>query len=168
MIAPAIFALALSAVHVAAVSQPAPGDYRLRSSYPPTGSMIRDTISWSNSIPLDRPYERFTPEQKAALKSAYVNLESEDEPPFPDQGLAPILSAVSRIIGAKWYEGEVLMHVAIDAAGSAREFKLIKYPNLEIAKAVATVVAVTKFKPAKCAGQPCAMDYPLHLRLVLR
>jgi hypothetical protein len=67
-----------------------------------------------------------------------------------------------------WFEGEMVMHVAVDSTGNATEFKLIKYPNMEAARAVATVIAVTKFKPALCGKQACAMEFPLELKLQLR
>ena len=159
-----VFAFAL---HLSAAAQAPDGGYTLKAPEPRTGSMIRDTIAWSAHVPLDKTYEQMTPEQQAAVRSAYQDLPADQEPPYPAEGMAPIVRAVAKLVSRQRFEGEVLMHVRVDASGKAQEFKLIKYPSMEAARAVATVVLLTPFKPARCGAQPCAMEFPLHLKLRL-
>jgi len=132
--------------------------YRLKVG----GDIIRDTIATANDYPLDRPYSRFTAKEKAALRSEYENMPESDEPPFPSDGLAPIVEAVSTLITSLRLEGEVIIHVTVSPEGKATSVRLLKYPDLETAKAIAYVLVKTRYKPAACDGSPCKMDWAFH------
>jgi hypothetical protein len=154
----ALFGLALA-------SHAAEPDYRLKRDEPEMGSHIRKTYAWSRLIPLDLPYHRFTLEQKLALKSMYEPMPEDDEPPFPQDGLRPIIQSLSRLIGGLGIEGQVRVHVTVSADGHATEFRFYKMPDERTGRAVAHVFTQTTFKPARCAGQPCQMDFPFTTEL---
>jgi hypothetical protein len=55
------------------------------------------------------------------------------------------------------------MWVSVDATGKASEVKVVESPSAEMSKSIAGVMMYATFKPAKCGGVACAMDFPLEL-----
>ncbi len=141
--------------------------YRLKGDQAPTGSHIRETFAWSSFVPLDRPYHRFTPEQKQAFKAAYEPMPEDDEPPFPEGGLRPVVEELARLTGRLQLEGFVQLHVTVSPEGKATHFRFLRMPDQRTGQLVAYVFTQIKFKPARCAGQPCTMDFPFATKLQL-
>jgi hypothetical protein len=160
--------LAAAFLHALVLAQ-APGDdvarYRLKTTHPSIGSLFHDTLATANRYPIDRPYSKFTAQEKAALNAEYENMPASDEPPFPEAGLEPIIRRISKLTGALHLEGAVTIYVTVDAKGNATQVSLVKYPDVETAKAIAYVLVKTKYKPAVCSGQPCRMDWAFRTRL---
>jgi hypothetical protein len=140
--------------------------YRLKDDAPPTGSHIAETRAYANRYPLDRPYSRFTPEEKARLRAEYESMPEEDEPPFPEQGFRPIIEQIARMIPLLRVEGYIHINVTVDKDGKATKFDLMKYPSNESARSVAYLLSQAKYKPAVCSGQPCEMQLPFRANLV--
>jgi len=138
--------------------------YTIKEPDPRTGSNTRLDILRS-PIPLDRKYDEFTPEQKEVLRSKYDQLGANDEPPFPEDGMAQIGKAIAKLEAAGKFRGPLVMTVRIDADGQAQSTAVYKTPDDDFAKSVATVVMKARYKPAQCDGKPCAMDFPLILDL---
>jgi hypothetical protein len=153
---------------VAPASEALKPEYSLKRDQPPTGSLIRERYAWTRLIPLDRPYDRFTTEQKLALKALYEPMPEDDEPPFPEGGLGPVVEELSRVTGRLRLEGTVRLHITVNSEGKATEFRFYKMPDQTTGHAVAYVFAKTKFKPARCGGQPCQMDFPFTTELRLQ
>lgn len=133
----------------------------------PGSLQLRQTIGKSEGLPLTKRWADFSPAEKAAFRENYENMKEGDEPPFPIDGLAPIVRRISEGIQKRGYEGEILIHVTVDAKGEATSVKLVKHPSVEIAKFVAYALVTTKYKPALCAGVPCASEFPFETRLIL-
>jgi hypothetical protein len=163
----ALLFIAAYALSVNAADGTTDPKYMVKSDELRTGTHIRSTIGYSNLIPISKRYHEFSPDERALLRDLYVNIPEDDEPPFPSQGIAPILRDISRLISRAEMTGDVSVNVLVDASGNPSDFAFIKYPNAETAKAVAIIIGQTKFKPARCSNRPCAMEYPFRLRLVL-
>jgi hypothetical protein len=148
----------VTALHAQSANENERTRYRLKER----DGLIRDTIATANEYPLDRPYSRFTAKEKASLRSEYEDMPESDEPPFPVDGLASIIEDVSTLIARLRVEGEVLIHVTVSPEGKATSVALLKYPDLETAKAIAYVLVKTRYKPALCHGSPCKMDWAFH------
>lgn len=134
--------------------------YSIKQAAPTTGTSIpRDVISGS-LIPVNRRYAELTLEQQGILKSRYEAIAENDEPPFPIDGLEPVYSTINKGQAKILARGVLEMHVDIDANGDAKSVKVLQSPNDDLTKFVASVFLLTKFKPAVCAGAPCAMSYP--------
>jgi hypothetical protein len=99
-------------------------------------------------------------EQKAILASRYENLGVQDEPPFPADGLAPIMRLLSQAQQKLLVSGSLYLIVDVGADGNAREVKAIGSPSPEMTNFAASVLALAKYKPGVCAGQPCRMQFP--------
>ena len=47
------------------------------------------------------------------------------------------------------------------------EVKAIGSPSPEMAKAAASIILLSKFKPAVCKGEPCKMEFPFTFKFVV-
>jgi hypothetical protein len=161
--------LALPCGMAAAQDTPPQSGFKMKEDAPETGSNIRRDSVWGGSLPYDKPYGELTPEQQRMFKSRFREMGEGDEPPFPVDGLGPLLAAISRIsrvveVGV----GRLEMDVFVDETGSATKVEVIRSPDGALAKHAAALAMLTKFKPALCKGKPCAMGFPLNMNFVRR
>lgn len=140
------------------------GQYPLRETEPVTGSNIRREIG-ATSIPLNRGYAELTADEVADLRSRFASLAPADEPPFPLNGLRPMIPTVSRLQHMLAVAGELNLVIHVDAAGVAESVSMLHCPNEDLQAPIVQVLMETRYKPGKCAGQPCAMDLPFVLYL---
>ncbi len=141
--------------------------YSASESAPETGTRLRKDIGRTSLYPLDKPWQRFSEEEKARVRELYEDMRPGDEPPFPARGMQPVLEMLTRVMGAAGKRGLVHLDMTVDAEGKTTMFKIYEMPDLDTAKYVAAVFNSTKFKPASCAGRPCRMDFPFKVRIVL-
>ena len=59
--------------------------------------------------------------------------------------------------------GELSLVAPIDSTGQASSVDVLRAGDAVLARRVASVLMLTKYKPAVCGGRPCAMDFPLRL-----
>ena len=111
--------------------------------------------------PLDASYADLTPEQRRAFRAAYVGLADGDEPPYPVGGLRGITSRLHERMLGGGFEGDVDVAVTVDAGGSATEVAVRRSPGNASVALVASAAMEARYKPAVCAGTPCAMAFPL-------
>jgi hypothetical protein len=158
-----VLALLAAALAGAAAAQPAPAEFTIRQSDPPTGSNIRTTMARASSIPINKRYDELTPEQKQALAAEYESIAPGDEPPFPADGLAPLYGAIAQAEQKLMAQGPMLLIATVGADGSVTQVKALASPSAEMTKFASAVLLLTKFKPARCNGAPCRMDYPVRV-----
>ena len=139
--------------------------YRLRQEF--TGSHIPKTAAaWS--LPLDKRYEDFTPEERAKLHSYYPNLKPGDEPPFPVRGLRPVMREIIELQQQAQEHGEAEYGVRVDAKGQAQAIAVYKSPDERFTKAIAYYLVNTDYKPAKCDGKPCEGEFKFRFDFSVR
>jgi hypothetical protein len=157
-------AIALMACPAARADGPLPDAiYDIKQSVPTTGTRIPRRVVTSNVLPLNRRWAELTQEEQGRFKSNYEAMRPLDEPPFPVDGLKPLYDNISQVQHKVLAQGDLVMDVEIDATGQAQSFSVIKSPDPELSRAVATVLALTRFKPAVCSGQPCRMGFPFRM-----
>ena len=127
----------------------------------------RSASSSATLYPLKKRYDSFTTAERAALRALYEGMPESDEPPFPTAGMRPIMEEVAEIAGQYKAVGFVSIFVNVDVGGNATGVRIMKSPNVDAAKAIAYVLVQAKYKPAKCGGQPCAMEFPFRFNLTL-
>lgn len=129
------------------------------------GAPIGNAIS---RVPFDRPYSQLTPEQQFEIRSAYVEMVEADEPPFPLEGLAaiydPIMQGQQRLLATGAFNADV----EIDREGNAVAVAVYKSPSQKVTEFVSSILLLTKFKPAVCRGEPCAMGFPVRVDFKVR
>jgi hypothetical protein len=133
--------------------------YLLKESEPRVGSRIRMEILRS-PIPFDKRYEELTVEQMAVLRSKYNQLGENDEPPFPEGGMWWIGKEISKLPRNPLAHGPLVITVRVDDKGAPQSTAIYKTPDASFARSIATIVMNAKYKPAKCDGKACAMDFP--------
>ena len=117
--------------------------------------------------PIDVPYDDLLPEQKASWKSQYLAMPADDEPPYPVVGLKRTMKAVLKAAQRTDTDGDIDAVVVVRDDGTPDSVSILKAPTHKLGTFVAQALMLEKFKPAKCAGKPCAMEFPFQMRIVL-
>jgi hypothetical protein len=137
--------------------------YALDEPQPLTGSILIQKQITRSTIPLNRTYEQLSPQEKSYVHYWYEYIDEGDEPPYPAKGLLPIYKAIGHARNLAPAQGELFMAVTVDPKGRAKEVQVLKSPGKEISEFVASVLLMTKYKPAVCEGKPCQMAFPLQV-----
>jgi len=135
-------------------------EYGIKEDQPTTGSSIKRYVVTGSVVPINKRYGEFTAEEKATLNQYYESIAQGDEPPFPAEGLRPIYDAVRKAQAKLLVNGDLTMLATVSAEGEVIEIKAIGSPSTEMTQFVASVLFMTKFKPAVCGRKPCTMQYP--------
>ncbi len=161
---------AVSIVAHYALADPVAADVSIRDPSPPVGShVLPDKVKvQAASIPLNLRYGEMTAAQKAALKGQYEPMAEGDEPPFPSEGLRPIVDAVMKANAKLLVEGPVELIVDVDANGDATAVSVLRSSSPKMVDFAAHILMLTKYKPAFCSGQPCRMQYPLNFNFTVK
>jgi hypothetical protein len=134
-----------------------------------TGTLLKKRLRWTSPIPLNKTWEQLTPEQQAEFRAMYASIPDANEPPFPIKGLKPVFSAIQKGQDVMQARGELDFAVTVGPDGKATYVESrqeLGGPNArEMSNYVASVLMMAKYKPALCAGQPCAMEFPFKLKL---
>jgi len=165
-----IFILALAAflpTCASAQSADQEPEYKLKSDNPRTGTHLRHDVAISR-LPYDKTYAQLSDEDKRMLRALYENMGPDDEPPFPVRGYKTIFKALSEIQSKMLVTGMLDIAVIVDANGEGSSVKIYSSPDPEMARVVATLMMIEKYKPALCSGQPCEQEFPLKVNFTLK
>jgi hypothetical protein len=141
----------------------APPQFSIMQSAPSTGTHIPRKIVQGSAIPLNRSYSQLTDEERQLIRSQYEAMWPLDEPPFPLAGLKPIHEAIAEAQRRLLVEGKLSMMAEVDAHGAVTSVGVYQSPDPRLTEAAASVLMLTKFKPAVCHGEPCNMSFPLRV-----
>ena len=119
----------------------------------------RLTTASSQLSYLKKRYAEFTAVEKEQFHSLYENIAEGDEPPYPIEGLEPIIRQISTRLAGKVADGEYQIILRVSADGEVKSVRLLKQPSVEDAKLIAYFLVSTKYKSALCKGTPCTMDF---------
>jgi hypothetical protein len=158
-----IFSLAVvfgNGIAASCMAQSAQPEYAIKEDAPRTGTHIRRNAINTQSIALNKRYQELSAEDRAKLHAWWESMPEGDEPPFPDRGLKPVHAAILKGQAKLLAQGELYLIATVDGNGDVSQVKAIGSPSPEMTKFAASVVGLTKFKPAICAGKPCQMDFP--------
>lgn len=162
------FVMSLSVGNVSATETAEAQQYTIKQSEPSLGSNFRRDIIKAGAIPPNKHYGDLTAEEKEVLKSPYEKMQTNDEPPYPANGLMPILNAV-RDIHEKTelqFKGPLTLYVDVDSEGKPKSVSVVQSPDKQITQVAALALMKQTYKPAVCNGTPCAMQYPFHVELI--
>jgi hypothetical protein len=116
-------------------------------------------------LPYDARYEQLTPAERDVVRSAYESLAAEDEPPYPAAGMGALLRPLLQASHTMYVDGEVDALVEVGPDGVPRSVEVYRSPEPMFTKVVAVVLMGASYKPALCKGVPCAMKFPLRVKL---
>ena len=139
--------------------------YRIRQREASLGSYIPEVVS-NNSPFSGVPWAEMSDGERAVYKRAYAALAEGDEPPYPVNGIGPIVRALGKMQGTSFgYTGAVRMTVLVAADGKAKSASTVGKVDAEAAKLVGHTLMLTNYKPARCDGKPCEMLFTIAFRL---
>lgn len=146
------------------------GDYErfgLKDDYPAVGSHLRRDRA-IGFAPMDAKWQELTPEQQGWVRGAYPALDDGDEPPYPLKGTRAWYGDVAKLYRRFTdYRGDALVYVTVGLDGKPTTASTYGVPHQEFARYLAMVAMIQRFKPALCAGTPCAMIYPIRFRFTV-
>lgn len=140
--------------------------HRLLSERASTGSIVRHSIVRSTIVP-NKSYEQMSAAERHDVRASYPLMDECDEPPFPLKGMEAILRGMSAMTRYDHIRGELFIIVMIDSEGKAVSANVYAAPDTHVGKFAAQLLMLEKYKPAKCAGKPCAMAFSYYMDFVL-
>ena len=141
----------------------APAKYVIRQDLPDTGTRIPRRVFTGSLIPINRRYAELTPDERRLVKSQYEAMAEADEPPFPVDGLEAVYAAVAKVQKTLLVTGKLAMEVDVDSQGQASSVRVLASPDPKLTQAVASVLMLTRYKPAVCGAKPCRMSLPINV-----
>lgn len=142
-----------------------PAEYSMLQSQAMVGSNIRKEVAWSTAVPMNRTYAQMTATERAQVHDLYERIEPGDEPPFPAEGIKPIVTALWKAQMRRQALGLLTVVADVDATGAVTRVEVVDDPDTRLSKFAAQVLLITPFKPAVCKGQPCRMQFPLSINM---
>jgi hypothetical protein len=139
--------------------------HAVRENDPVVGSNIRRIVLRSE-LPTQLTWAELDPEDRRRLLDRYDGLAPGDEPPFPQRGLFTLLRQLDLMQRTVPVEGELSVVATVDALGKVERVSVLRSPHPGATRLLAINLMDTPFKPARCAGAPCRMEFPLRLHLV--
>ncbi len=118
-------------------------------------------------IPFDKPYGELTAAQRAVFLANYESFPATDEPPYPLKGLGEVYAPMYTAHQKLGRPGELFAIAMVDQEGVVESVSVYKSPDDNLSRVATAVLFNTSFKPAKCAGKPCRMEFPLVLKLLV-
>lgn len=138
--------------------------YAVREDVPETGSNIQKaTVYWR--VPVDKRYEELSSDEVRLVRDDYERLGARDEPPYPRDGMTPILAEVARVQRTNRGTGWLHLAVRIDARGAPQGVAVLASPDNAVAHGVSFALMKARYKPALCDGAPCAANYSFKYKL---
>jgi len=156
----------ISCMAICCLAQTVRPDFGRQDAVRRIDSIARQIDVQGSPAASSKRYSELTAEEKASLNQYFENIEPGDEPPYPSEGMKPIYDAIQAGQNKLLVSGELMLKAAVNATGEVTEVKAAGSPSPEMTKFAASVVFLTKFKPAMCQGQPCKMEFPF--RFVFR
>jgi hypothetical protein len=140
--------------------------YDIKEATAATGTLLKRSVI-QGDVPFDKRYDQMTPEQRQRIKDRYEAMAPDDEPPFPADGLAPMMKSLLQAAGAFHVDGRLEIESTIGPDGSARDVTFIRAPqNAQFKGYMTTLLMSTRYKAAVCGGKACAMGFPLQVNIV--
>jgi len=160
-----LFVVAAASCLAEAIAQDQPRpEFGLREQQPGAGSLVRRQVVGPTVIPLNLSYEQLSPQDRARFNGNYEAVPPGDEPPFPVGGLKVILDPIGKAQAKLSVTGNLFVIAKVDSSGVAHEVTAVGSPSPEMTQFASQVLLLTRFKPARCSGQPCAMEFPLRMQ----
>jgi len=151
------FAAATPAADAAASPQAAP------SGLPRIGTRpIPDQRTVADNLPIDKPWDQLLASQQARFRrSWYEDMPDSDEPPYPLNGPAEMLTDIIKIKQALAVTGALFATVLVDERGTAVQVTFHQIPDERLRQVLGYALLKPQFKPARCGGKACVMEYPV-------
>ncbi|HEX8610906.1 MAG TPA: hypothetical protein VF800_06410 [Telluria sp.] len=140
---------------------PAPSEeHSVKSERPRLGTHIPHKVLTHGAVPFNASYEQMSDAERSIVRGWYPLLDPADEPPYPLLGNGHVLGAIQKINARDPSYGLLSMVVMVDGEGNAQSVNVYVTPDAKLSEMAGFVAMKEKYKPARCAGKPCAMPFP--------
>jgi hypothetical protein len=157
--------LAFLAASVTA-QEPPSTEYRMKSDDSRTGTRLKHDIATS-TIPFEKTWAQLSEAERNSVRSAYVSMGPNDEPPYPARGYARLSRVMAEVQSKLYLEGMLDIGVMVGSDGRATEVKVYGSPDERLTRIAAAALMSEKYKPAQCNGAPCAQEFPFQFQFTL-
>lgn len=138
--------------------------FDIKQDEPETSSLMRQKIGSAN-LPLDKAYNQLNANSLQRVRESFPNLGPNDEPPFPESSFKSLISSLSKLRFKFEGVAHVNLVVKVNAAGQVQNVTPLATNDDSLMHVVTEAVGRMKFKPARCNGVPCDMDFPLEIEI---
>ena len=114
-------------------------------------------------LPMDATYDQLTEKQRTFLRGYYVDMPASDDPPYPIDGLISIFGALVSAQAKLLVTGPLSLQATVDSNGIVQSVLAVGSPSEAMTKFATSLLLVTKFKPARCGGTACVMEFPVYV-----
>lgn len=135
--------------------------HSMREDEPALGTRIKRTVVSGSNLPFDLRYDQLSPDQRQYFHSLYERVADGDEPPYPLNGLKDIYGPLSAAQRKLLVEGDLDITATVGSDGAVQRVSVHKAPSKAMGDFASKMLMATPFKPARCSGQPCRMDFPV-------
>ena len=111
---------------------------------PETGSRIRRPLV-QMYIDAEKPYAQLTPEQRAKFRAHFAGLADADEPPYPEDGLRPVVDTLAFVLADALLEklgGDSMEEIGPRLSGTAGDERAVEYLAVDSGSTDGTLDAV--------------------------
>jgi hypothetical protein len=150
-----------------AQTQSPPPTLILKEDEAHVGSNLRRPRIEAEALPLNHTYEQLSEADRRRLHEVYPDLKEGDEPPYPLRGLRAVYEPLSRDREGVIDE-PMQARIMVGPDGRMQSLKMIKSPGFRAEAFLTKVMSKVEFKPARCGGEPCAMEFPVSVTPVRR
>jgi hypothetical protein len=152
----------------AALVTDAPGKGYTMDTEPNRSHLPRGTPTLAGPVSFRKSWDGMSQADQRVVRGFYGLMHEDDEPPYPANGTARIYTALAEAQKAGHARGLLRMNVMVDASGAATAVTVYVTPAPYITRIASALVMKEKYKPALCAGIPCAMVYPYEVVFTAR
>lgn len=125
----------------------------------------REPVFASEPPPFNSNWAGLSNAQKMAVRGQYTNLQADDEPPYPTEGMGELVEGIRLMAEYLGVQGNLRLDVKIAANGKVDMVNVLETPDAAFSKHAASVVYGTAYKPAMCGAQACAMSLPVDITI---
>ena len=130
----------------------------------PKGSNKRP-IEAKSYIPFKKRYHQLTDEQKSIYRLNFEGIQDNEIPPFPKKGMRDIYTPLVKGHARQGGGGFLALVATVNKKGDVEKVVVLLQPSKKLGDLAIAVLFNTKFKPAKCDGKPCEMEFPFEFEL---
>lgn len=118
------------------------------------------------AIEMGKSYAELSPPDRAAVRSLFAALPDDVDPPYPVGGPVAIYRHIDGLRQrARPPQDGLAMDLVVDPTGEIERVEIVGAVDPDLARALASfMMREQRFSPARCAGQPCTMKFPLRAR----
>lgn len=109
-------------------------------------------------LPPQLRYDQLSEQEKRTVAAVYPLMDPADEPPYYAAGPKSLFKNLMQFSGMG--DGVISVQVTVGPDGAAQSVKTLGSPSPTATKVVSHLFMLEKYKPGKCAGQPCTMVLP--------